>query len=101
MPHGSYHTVRHTPTLRHRKLLGAVASVVVQEILVNGFAAAEPLIHAVPKFNGGLSQFPAKVDFHAPQEGGKIDQPDIQVLQHTAGFLYLLNGAAKQFRSRV
>ena len=72
-------------THTHFDHVGAVAPVVIQEILVNGLAPAESFVHAVPKLNCRLAQFPAQIDFHPAQEGRKIHQADIQVLQHAAG----------------
>src|SRR5437667_491680 len=59
------------------ELLGAVALMVVEEILVNGLTAAESFVHRVPERDTGFAEFPTKVDFHAAEQRGEIDQADI------------------------
>lgn len=70
----------------------------VAEILVDRFAAAKSFIRAVPVADSGLAQLPAKVDFHAAKQRGEVNQPDIQVLQHAAGLLYLFDGGSQPRR---
>src|SRR6516225_10088420 len=76
-------------------LLRAVATVMFAEILVNFFAACEALVHAVPVGNRWLTQLPAQVDFAAAEQGREIQQADIEVLDHAAELLHLVDGFAE------
>jgi hypothetical protein len=76
------------------KSLGAITLVMLAEVLVDGLAAGEAFVDAVPPGDARLAQFPAQVDFAALKGGGKIDQTDIEVLYDAAEFLHLFDDAA-------
>src|SRR5580698_3013782 len=82
-------------------LMGAVAVMMIQEILVNGFASAEALIHAVPEADSRLAQLPAEVDFFSPEHGRKVDQSGVEILDHAADFLHLFDGFAQFGRQLI
>src|SRR5690242_17752612 len=75
--------------------LGAVALVMLAEIFVDGLAAGEAFVDAVPPGDGGLAKFPAQVNFAALEDGGEIDEANVEVLHHAAEFLHLFDDAAE------
>ena len=54
----------------------------LQKFLIDGFAAAKALVHAVPESDAGLAEFPAQIDFFAVELSGEVDQADVQVLYY-------------------
>ena len=56
----------------------------VEELLIDGLAAAKPFLDAMPEPNAGFAQFPAKINFFAVKLRGEIDETDIQVLYHAS-----------------
>jgi hypothetical protein len=47
--------------------------VVVQELLVDGFAPAKAVRDLVPEMDAVLAALPAQVDLTAPEQRGKVD----------------------------
>src|ERR1035441_7372845 len=68
---------------------------VIDKVLVDGLAAAEAFVHAVPEGNAALAKLPAQVDLRAPEQGWEIDQADIQILHQAARFQHRVNPVAK------
>jgi len=55
---------------------------VFQKPRVNRLAAPESLVYAVPELDACFAQLPAQVNFFTLEQGGKVDEPDIEILYH-------------------
>src|SRR5215467_10157495 len=55
-------------------LLGLAALVMIQKVLVDWFAAAEPLLHAVPEVNAAFAKFPAEINFRSAKQRREVHQ---------------------------
>ena len=56
---------------------------------------AESLIYGVPEPDTGFAELPAQEHFHAAEQGRKIDQSGIQVLDDAAQLLHLFDDGAQ------
>ena len=54
----------------------------VAEFLVDLFPAGETVLYFVPELDRRLVHLPAEVNFLAAEQGGKIHQAHVQVLDH-------------------
>src|ERR1017187_9900594 len=78
-----------------------VAAMVIEEILVDGFAAAEAFFEAVPEVDAFLAEAPAEQNFGAAVHGGEIDEADAEVLDLAAVGVDLLDGFVQLGRGSV
>jgi hypothetical protein len=72
---------------------------VFEKLLVNRLAAPESLVDAVPELDAALAQLPAEVNFFAVEQRWKIDEPDIEILDHATKLVNPLDGNC--WRSRA
>lgn len=66
-----------------------------EEIVIDGFASAKAFFDAVPEADAILAELPAQAHLTAAVEGEKIDEADVQVLDHRAGELNPVEGVLK------
>ena len=64
----------------------------IQKLLIDRLAPAEPFLNAMPESYTGLAELPAQIHFFAVKQRRKIDQADIQVFYQTPVFLNLFDG---------
>ena len=75
------------------------AAVTGQEIGINGFAASEAFLGAVPEADAVFAEHPTEVDFVTIQERGEVEETTVEVVDDTAArvdrvnFVFALGGA--------
>jgi addiction module HigA family antidote len=68
---------------------------------IDRFACCEAFVLGVVKANAVLAQLPAEIHFLIVNTRGKIEQADVQILHHAAGFLNLIERGLDGFFQAV
>src|SRR5271170_4535040 len=72
-----------------------------QKIAVDRLAAAESLVLAMPELDARFSELPAQIDFAAPEQSGKVNQPDIEILHEATKGMNALDRVLESRRAGI
>src|SRR5713101_5713461 len=82
-----------------QRLLNGVAGAEVARI--EGFAAGETFVLAMVKTDAVFAELPAEIDVLLIDDGGKIKEADVEVLDEAAGFENVVEGGLERFGKLV